>query len=47
MAQKATKKAAAKKPAKKVTAAKAASKGDDFRAKSGDELNSQLSNMQK
>ena len=47
MAQKATKKAAAKKPAKKVTAVKAASKGDDFRAKSADELNSQLANMLK
>ena len=30
-----------------MTAAKAASKGDDFRAKSADELNSQLANMQK
>ena len=41
------KKAAAKKSTKKVTAAKAVSKGDDFRAKSADELNSQLANMQK
>ncbi len=41
------KKAAPKKSAKKTTAVKAASKGDDFRAKSADELNSQLSNLQK
>ena len=47
MAQKASKKAVAKKSAKKTTAVKAASKGDDFRTKSADELNSQLSNLQK
>ena len=41
------KKAAAKKPAKKTTAAKAASKADDFRAKSADELNTQLSGLKK
>jgi large subunit ribosomal protein L29 len=41
------KKAAAKKSSKKTTAAKASSKTDDFRAKSVDELNSQLSNLQK
>ena len=41
------KKAAAKKPAKKTTAAKAASKGDDFRAKTPDELNTQLTGMKK
>ena len=41
------KKAAAKKSAKKVTAAKASSKTDDFRAKTADELNSQLANLQK
>ena len=45
MAQKAKK--AAPKKAKKTTAAKAASKSDDFRAKSADELNTQLSNLQK
>jgi large subunit ribosomal protein L29 len=39
MAKKATK--------KKTTAAKAASKADDFRGKSGDELASQLSNLKK
>jgi large subunit ribosomal protein L29 len=49
MAQKATKKAAAKKPkaTKKATAAKASSKADDFRAKSADELNDQLTAMKK
>jgi large subunit ribosomal protein L29 len=43
----AKKAAAKKKPAKKATAAKASSKTDDFRAKSGDELGTQLSNMKK
>ncbi len=49
MAQKASKKAAAKAPKKagKTTAAKASSKTDDFRAKSADELGSQLSNLKK
>ncbi len=47
MAQKASKKAAAKKSSKKATAAKASSKTDDFRAKTADELNSQLANLQK
>ena len=37
----------AKKASKKKAAAKAASKADDFRAKSGDELSSQLSNLKK
>ncbi len=41
-----TKKAAPKK-AKKTTPAKAASKADDFRAKSGDELGTQLSGLKK
>ena len=41
------KKAAAKKPAKKTTAAKAASKADDFRAKSADELSTQLVGLKK
>jgi large subunit ribosomal protein L29 len=41
------KKAAAKKPAKKTTAAKAASKADDFRAKSADELSTQLTSLKK
>ena len=45
MAQKAKK--AAPKKAKKTTAAKASSKAEDFRAKSGDELNTQLSNLKK
>ena len=45
MAKKATKKAAAPKKAKK--AAKAGSKAEGFRAKSGDELNSQLANLKK
>ena len=40
------KKAAAKKPAKKTTA-KASSKGDDFRAKTADELNTQLASLKK
>jgi large subunit ribosomal protein L29 len=39
------KKAAAPKKAKKTTAAKASSRAEDFRAKSGDELNTQLSNL--
>jgi large subunit ribosomal protein L29 len=46
MAQKASKKAAPKK-AKKTTATKVSSKTVDFRAKSPDELNSQLSNLKK
>ena len=33
--------------AKKTTAVKASSKAEDFRAKSGDELNAQLSNLKK
>jgi len=41
------KKAAAPKKAKKTTAAKAASKSDDFRAKSVDELNTQLTGLKK
>jgi large subunit ribosomal protein L29 len=41
------KKAAAKKPAKKTTAAKAASKADDFRSQSADELSTKLSGMKK
>ena len=41
------KKAAAKKPAKKTTAAKASSKTEDFRVKSADELGTQLSNLKK
>jgi large subunit ribosomal protein L29 len=41
------KKAAAKKPAKKTTAAKASSKAEDFRAKTPDELNTQLTGMKK
>ena len=41
------KKAAAKKPAKKTTAAKAASKADDFRNQSADELSTKLSGMKK
>jgi large subunit ribosomal protein L29 len=41
------KKAAAKKPAKKTTAAKASSKTEDFRVKNADELNTQLSNLKK
>jgi len=46
MAQKASKKAAPKKT-KKVTASKASSKTGDFRAKSADELNSQLGSLKK
>jgi large subunit ribosomal protein L29 len=46
MAQKASKKAAPKK-AKKTTATKVSSKTVDFRAKSGDELNTQLSYLKK
>jgi len=38
---------AKKAPKKKATAAKAASKADDFRSKSGDELTSQLSSLKK
>jgi large subunit ribosomal protein L29 len=45
MAKKATKKAAPKK-AKKASA-KTSSKAEDFRAKSADELGSQLSNLKK
>jgi large subunit ribosomal protein L29 len=45
MATKAKK--AAPKKAKKTTAAKASSKAEDFRAKSGDELNTQLSGLKK
>ena len=45
MAKKATKKAAPKK-AKKASA-KTSSKAEDFRAKSADELSSQLSNLKK
>ena len=42
------KKAAAKpSKAKKTTAAKASSKTEDFRVKSADELNTQLSNLKK
>jgi large subunit ribosomal protein L29 len=41
------KKAAAKKTAKKTTAAKASSKAEDFRAKTPDELNTQLTGMKK
>jgi large subunit ribosomal protein L29 len=49
MAQKASKKAATKTPkkAKKATASKASSKTEDFRAKSADELSSQLANLKK
>jgi large subunit ribosomal protein L29 len=46
MAQKASKKAAPKR-AKKTTATKVSSKTVDFRAKSADELGSQLSNLKK
>ena len=45
MASKAKK--AAPKKGKKTTAVKASSKAEDFRAKSGDELNTQLSNLKK
>jgi len=41
------KKAAAPKKAKKTTAAKAASKADDFRGLSADELNTQLVGLKK
>jgi large subunit ribosomal protein L29 len=41
------KKAPAKKAAKKTTAAKGASKTDDFRAKSVDELGTQLQTLKK
>ena len=48
MAQKASKKAAAKAPKKaKKTSAKTSSKAEDFRAKSADELGSQLANLKK
>jgi len=43
----AKKKKAAAKPAKKATAAKASSKADDFRAKSPDELATQLAGLKK
>ena len=46
MAKKAVKPAKASK-SKKVASAKGASKGDDFRAKSADELNDQLVGMKK
>jgi len=45
MAKKAA--AKAKKPAKKAITAKAASKADDFRAKSSDELSTQLVGLKK
>jgi large subunit ribosomal protein L29 len=45
MAKKATKKAAPKKA--KKTSAKTSSKAEDFRAKSADELGSQLTNLKK
>ena len=45
MAKKATKKAAPKKA--KKTSAKTSSKAEDFRAKSTDELGSQLTNLKK
>ena len=47
MAQKASKKAKTPKKAKKTTASKASSKTEDFRARSGDELSSQLANLKK
>ncbi len=48
MAQKASKKAAAKAPKKaKKTSAKTSSKAEDFRARSADELGSQLANLKK
>jgi large subunit ribosomal protein L29 len=46
MAKKAAKPAKSSK-AKKVASAKTSSKADDFRAKSADELNDQLTNMKK
>jgi large subunit ribosomal protein L29 len=47
MAKKAQAKKSTKKSAKKTTVAKAASKADDFRAKTADELNTQLTGMRK
>ena len=48
MAEKKTKKAAAKKPAaKKVQSAKTSSKADDFRTKSADELGDQVAKLKK
>ena len=51
MAQKATKKTAAKKPkagkTRKPSSAKTSSKADDFRARSADELGDQLTSMKK
>ena len=47
MAKKATKKAPAKKKAAAPKGAKAASKADDFRSHSADELSGQLSNLKK
>jgi large subunit ribosomal protein L29 len=41
------KKAAARKSAKKTTAAKAASKADEFRSRSADELSTQLAGLRK
>jgi len=41
------KKAAAKKSAKKTTASKAASKADEFRSRSADELSTQLAGLRK
>ena len=46
MAKKAAKPAKASK-SKKIASAKTSSKADDFRAKSGDELNEQLAGMKK
>ena len=46
MAKKAVKPAKASK-SKKVASAKTSSKADDFRAKTGDELNAQLTGMKK
>ena len=47
MAKKATKKAAAKSPKKAKKTVKAGSKAEGFRAKTGDELGSQLANLKK
>ena len=47
MAKKAATKPAKATKAKKTTAVKASSKAEDYRAKSGDELNAQLSNLKK
>jgi large subunit ribosomal protein L29 len=47
MAQKASKKAAAKTPKKAKKTAGAASKAEGFRVKSADELGSQLANLKK